>query len=310
MKIPSIKPHPLGTQSLNGYVEIQGARIAKCDRPGTRRKTTENPMSKTPVTIFIATLAASAAGIAAQPQLISQDRYVRVPGTEVNAVGFGLFDESINWSQDVPPDAPCIRSSESASQQSEITTAGFFADGSNGESDGTCRLPADGRGFGPPSQFEFDFSVAEQTELALSGNLRAGLGGFDPPGVPTGSAIFSVSSASGTVAQWNTGGIDQLNVNFNDVLILEPGTYTVRAAASANAFVQSSGSASYSIVGAFANDACPADLNDDDVLDLADLQLFVQAFLAADPLADFDDNGIYDLADIQGFIAAFNAGCP
>ena len=54
---------------------------------------------------------------------------------------------------------------------------------------------------------------------------------------------------------------------------------------------------------------CAADLNFDAVLDLADLQNFVSAFVAQDAPADFDGNGIFDLADVQGFVGAFNTNC-
>lgn len=57
-------------------------------------------------------------------------------------------------------------------------------------------------------------------------------------------------------------------------------------------------------------DTCgPADLNEDGVLDLADINAFVQAFINQQPAADLDGNGIYDLADISAFVAAFTAGC-
>jgi len=47
------------------------------------------------------------------------------------------------------------------------------------------------------------------------------------------------------------------------------------------------------------------------VLDLADVQGFIAAFVAQDPAADlFPPFGVLDLADVQGFIAAFVAGCP
>ena len=47
------------------------------------------------------------------------------------------------------------------------------------------------------------------------------------------------------------------------------------------------------------------------VLDLDDLQAFVDGFIAGDPIADITPpQGIFDLADIQAFIASFNAGCP
>ncbi|MBZ0173008.1 MAG: hypothetical protein K8E66_11545, partial [Phycisphaerales bacterium] len=53
----------------------------------------------------------------------------------------------------------------------------------------------------------------------------------------------------------------------------------------------------------------PADMNADGILDLADLNAFVAAFLSTDPASDFNDDGVYDLADIAAFISAFTAGC-
>ena len=47
------------------------------------------------------------------------------------------------------------------------------------------------------------------------------------------------------------------------------------------------------------------------VLDLADLQGFVAAFVSGDLSADIaEPTGVLDLADVQGFVAAFVAGCP
>ncbi len=47
------------------------------------------------------------------------------------------------------------------------------------------------------------------------------------------------------------------------------------------------------------------------VLDLADVQGFVGAFLNQEPAADVAaPEGVWDLADVQGFVVAFNAGCP
>jgi outer membrane protein assembly factor BamB len=46
------------------------------------------------------------------------------------------------------------------------------------------------------------------------------------------------------------------------------------------------------------------------VLDLADVQAFVAAFVAVDPSGDLNGDGIFDLADLQVFIGAFTAGCP
>ena len=54
---------------------------------------------------------------------------------------------------------------------------------------------------------------------------------------------------------------------------------------------------------------CPADLNDDGVLDNGDIGAFVTLFLASDPAADFNADGILDNGDIGAFVAAFLAGC-
>lgn len=57
--------------------------------------------------------------------------------------------------------------------------------------------------------------------------------------------------------------------------------------------------------------SCPADLNGDGLLDLADTLAFVDAFGAQDPAADLAEPfGLFDLADVLAFVNAFNAGCP
>jgi hypothetical protein len=57
-------------------------------------------------------------------------------------------------------------------------------------------------------------------------------------------------------------------------------------------------------------EVCPGDLTHDGLVDLTDITAFVDAFLAADPLADLNPDGLYDLADVTAFISAFLAGCP
>ena len=46
------------------------------------------------------------------------------------------------------------------------------------------------------------------------------------------------------------------------------------------------------------------------VLDLSDLSAFVNAFGMQAPAADLDNNGVYDLTDIQLYVTTFLAGCP
>jgi hypothetical protein len=58
-------------------------------------------------------------------------------------------------------------------------------------------------------------------------------------------------------------------------------------------------------------DTCVADLNGDGVLDLGDIQLFIDAFTTQQALGDLAEPfGVWDLADVQAFITAFGAGCP
>jgi hypothetical protein len=45
------------------------------------------------------------------------------------------------------------------------------------------------------------------------------------------------------------------------------------------------------------------------LLDLGDVTMFAQRFLAGDPSADLDGNGLHDLGDVLEFIDAFVAGC-
>lgn len=55
---------------------------------------------------------------------------------------------------------------------------------------------------------------------------------------------------------------------------------------------------------------CPADLDDNCLLDLDDVGLFVSGFVTGDPISDLTGEGIYDLADVLAFVEAFTSGCP
>ncbi|MFG0305959.1 MAG: GC-type dockerin domain-anchored protein [Phycisphaerales bacterium JB040] len=55
---------------------------------------------------------------------------------------------------------------------------------------------------------------------------------------------------------------------------------------------------------------CPADVNNDGVLDNGDIGDFIALFLAQDLSVDFTGDGVVDNGDIGAFIIAFLAGCP
>ena len=45
------------------------------------------------------------------------------------------------------------------------------------------------------------------------------------------------------------------------------------------------------------------------VLDLSDINAFIDAFVMGEPIADLDANGVFDLADVGVFVASFVNSC-
>ncbi len=67
----------------------------------------------------------------------------------------------------------------------------------------------------------------------------------------------------------------------------------------------------FSITGIVVANLCPADLTEDDTLDVDDVDAFVGAFLGADMAsADCDLSGELSIDDIDCFVSSFVAGCP
>jgi FG-GAP repeat protein len=60
----------------------------------------------------------------------------------------------------------------------------------------------------------------------------------------------------------------------------------------------------------FPPDACPADLNDDGVLDIADVQEFLNLFATGDLTVDFAADGVLNFFDVQAYLKLFSIGCP
>lgn len=54
---------------------------------------------------------------------------------------------------------------------------------------------------------------------------------------------------------------------------------------------------------------CPADVNGDGHINADDIDAFVVAFLAAEPLADLDGNGSVNFDDIDIFVQSYLDGC-
>ena len=64
-----------------------------------------------------------------------------------------------------------------------------------------------------------------------------------------------------------------------------------------------------SATGAISDSACPADFNNDQVVDFFDYLDFVAVFSAGGPTADFNNDQVVDFFDYLDFVAAFNAPC-
>ncbi|MCA9276508.1 MAG: DVUA0089 family protein [Phycisphaerales bacterium] len=55
---------------------------------------------------------------------------------------------------------------------------------------------------------------------------------------------------------------------------------------------------------------CPADLNDDGLLNFFDVSAFLSAYNTMNPTADFNNDGLFNFFDVSAFLTAYNAGCP
>lgn len=132
-----------------------------------------------------------------------------------------------------------------------------------------------------------------------------------------GTAVYSatVSGPGGVVFSRSAPSMAE---SFSLQAILQPGeyTYTVFSATSSDADGDPSTTSQGICSGgtrlefAAAPSCNPADLSEPfGTLDLADINAFVAAFVAMDPIADLDGSTIYDLADISIFVGAFAAGC-
>ncbi len=118
-----------------------------------------------------------------------------------------------------------------------------------------------------------------------------GLGnGFGAFGTPRGTSSFDQLLFAGTTYYWVTSQWSR-TASFSDF------TNTI------------TGPGSVSVAGQGCNDADNSEPFG--VLDLADVQGFVGAFVNQQDAADIAaPAGVWDLADVQAFVGAFNGGCP
>ena len=56
--------------------------------------------------------------------------------------------------------------------------------------------------------------------------------------------------------------------------------------------------------------ACPPDVNCDGVLDFYDVQTFLNAYSAMEPMGDWNGDGVFDFFDALKYLNDFSRGCP
>lgn len=156
-----------------------------------------------------------------------------------------------------------------------------------------------GAGFNSTVQELTVFDDGSGPALYAAGNFEASNGGIDH------------------IAKWNGSSWEQVlsgaNANVFGAIVYDAGEG--EALHFGGSFTSALGEFSNRVVSLVASDAggCnAADLAEPfGVLDLADIQGFVSAFVAGDPAADIAaPEGVLDLADVQAFVVAFTGGCP
>lgn len=126
---------------------------------------------------------------------------------------------------------------------------------------------------------------------------------FDPPDlhVGTGSGVYESNDGGAT---WTKDGTDLPNVNIGDLLIDTPRNTITAGTYGRGAWRKELRSAT----------PCPADLNGDGVVELADLATLLTHFGttsgASPEEGDLDGDGDVELDDLTSFLAAFGLICP
>lgn len=144
--------------------------------------------------------------------------------------------------------------------------------------------------------------------VSVSGNTALiGAGYDDDNGSASGSAYVFTTRTGSTWTEQNkiTAGDGTADDLFGASVSVSGNTAVVGAYAdSDNGF--RSGSAFVFNLGC----VCPADLNDDGVLNTHDVLLFLNAWSAGEEIGDWNDDGRIDTQDFLAYLNEWTAGCP
>ncbi len=137
--------------------------------------------------------------------------------------------------------------------------------------------------FGQSTLVTINVATGEQ---AIIGPIGPGVGGIDGLGFRPGDGMLYT-----------------LNDSTGQLLRVDP----ANGLASVVGSVGTPLSSTYGM--ACTEEPCPADLNNDGILDVLDFFLFISLFDQNDPAVDFNNDSIIDVLDFFLFVSLFDAGC-
>lgn len=156
---------------------------------------------------------------------------------------------------------------------------------------------------GPDHQAEFivpGLDIGFGGQIDLDGETLAIGHPFDDSARFDGGAVFLFDHLADEFMGSMTGSDLLPNANLGWEVAVSGGTVIAGAPGMGTAFALQAGSPPCN----------PADFADErGVLDLADIQAFITAFVAMSPAADLNNSATFDLVDVQIFAQAFVAGC-
>ena len=206
-------------------------------------------------------------------------------------------NERFGWAVSIFDDAILV----GATQESTTDTGAayiFRADGAGGWTQEARLVGAEAT-----ARNQVGRAVELRGDFALVGSIE--LGQFPTPGGPGSVYVFQHSAGVWTQTNRIQASDGQADDQFGGAIAIDDDLLVV-GAMTEDEFGFAAGAAYvFDTHHAF----CPTDLNDDFIIDTADLGLLLAAFGGMDPAADINGDGIVDTADLGLLLAAFGSIC-
>jgi subtilisin family serine protease len=190
-----------------------------------------------------------------------------------------------------------------------VAAVGASGDDDNGGGSGSAYLFDASTGAQIAKLLASDGASSDQFGIAIAiDNSVVAVGAYaDDNGPQSGSAYLFDASAGAQIAKLLPSDGAAFD-SFGDSISIDNGIVAVGASRDDDNGTDS-GSA-YVFEQINGGPECPADLNDDGLLDFFDVQQFLNYYSLGDLRADFIADGLLDFFDVSAFLQAFSAGCP